>query len=335
MKAFFSRLGARLNESLEDWFGDFAPARLWQRLRLYRVENAGLKLLALVLATLLFAISRQPMSDIRLVGVQLEYRGLAPGLETSGELNQTVSVRLRGPRDVVRGLLPNQIAVVANLSNKEPGERVIQLKTSDVALPDSIEVLQIDPATIPLRIEHTTRRRVRVEPELMGQIPEGFEVYRVSVEPAEVDIEGPQSQISQVDVVTTESVQLGGRKANFGASVDVYHPNHSIRVLTPGPLRLSIEIGERRITRLLKDLKVKWLDPPPGGKLLDPTVNIEISGPRSAVEGLNPEDVRVELKTNDLPEDARAVMPQVILPAGSNPPLEVRRVTPSEVKFKQ
>src|SRR4029450_2992989 len=77
-----------------------------------RTENLGLKLLALGLATLLFAVSRQPLSDVRLERVPLEFRGIAPGLEITGEVGHTVNVRLRGPRDVVRGLMPNQIAVI-------------------------------------------------------------------------------------------------------------------------------------------------------------------------------------------------------------------------------
>jgi hypothetical protein len=93
---------------------------LFHRLRYYRIENPGLKLFALFLASLLFVISRQPLSDVRLVGVQLEYRGLAQGLEISGDMNQSVSVRLRGPRDVVRNIMPNQIAVVADLATKSP-----------------------------------------------------------------------------------------------------------------------------------------------------------------------------------------------------------------------
>ncbi|MCW5968448.1 MAG: hypothetical protein KIT57_08030 [Blastocatellales bacterium] len=333
MKQSLSRLGARAAERFDDWFGDLAPSRLWHRLLHRRIDNLGLKLLAVLIGTMLFVISRQPMSDVRLVGVQIEYRGLASGLEISGDINQTVSVRLRGPRDVVRGLLPNQIAVVANLSNKDPGDRVIQLRTSDVSLPDSIEVLQIDPGTIRLRIEQTTRRRVRVDPELMGEIPDGYEIYRVSIDPPEVEIEGPQSHISQVNAVTTESVQLTGRTSSFDTAVDVDHPEHSVRVRTPGPLRLSIEIGERRRSRTLHDLRVKWLDPPAGARLLDQAVSIDVFGPRSAVEALRPEDIRVEIRTAGLPAGVYSVEPEVILPA--NTPLEIRRVAPQVIRFKR
>jgi len=308
---------------------------LWHAIINYRVENPGLKLLAVLLATLLFAISRQPVSDVRLVGVQLEYRGLAQGLEISGgEVNETVSVRLRGPRDVVRNIMPNQIAVVADMSNKEPGDRVIQLKTRDVSAPEGIEVLQIDPGTIRLRIEPTTRKRVKVEPDIVGQVKEGYELYRVTIDPPIVEIQGPESQVAQVESVSTESVQLYDRSAPFRASVDVDHPNHSIRVVTPGLISLSFEVGEVRAQRKI-NVPVQWLDQNSGSRLLTPVVAVELSGPRAVLDAITPEQVRVELRTGSATAGEGDAIPNVVLPASLNGRIEVRSLTPPEVKFRR
>jgi YbbR domain-containing protein len=117
------------------------------------------------------------MSDVRLERVPIEFRGIAPGLEITGEVGHTVSVRLRGPRDVVRGLMPNQVAVVADLSGKEPGDRIIQLTPSDVSKPSRIEVLRVDPATIRLNIEPSARRSVTVITKL-GKVPDDYQVTK-------------------------------------------------------------------------------------------------------------------------------------------------------------
>ncbi len=308
---------------------------VWHAIISYRVENAGLKLLAVVLASLLFAISRQPVSDAHLVGVQLEYRGLAQGLQISGgEANQTVSVRLRGPRDVVRNIMPNQIAIVADMSNKEPGERVIQLKTTDVAAPEGIEVLEVDPGTIRLRIEPTTRKRVKVDPDVIGDVGQGYELYHVTIEPPTVEIQGPESQVAEVESVSTESVQLVDRTAPFRASVDVDHPNHSIRVVTSGPIALSFEIGEKRTTRKV-DVPVRWVDQSAGGRLLTPTITVELFGPRSLVESLVPEQIHVELQLASTSPQEHSAVPRVVLPAETKGRIEVKSLTPGEVRFKR
>lgn len=208
----------------------------------FRIENIGLKLLALGLATLLFAVSRQPISDVRLERVPLEFRGIAPGLEITGEVGHTVNVRLRGPRDVIRGLMPNQIAVIADLSGKEPGDRIIQLAASDVSKPPSIEVLRVDPATIRLNIEPSTRRSVKVAPEISGSLPDDYKVADIDINPPYVEIEGPKSQVAKIDSVTTESIDLDGHTSDFSATVSVDHANHSVRISNPAPIRVSFKI---------------------------------------------------------------------------------------------
>jgi YbbR domain-containing protein len=317
-----------------------APS-LWQRwlrllaqLRHYRVENLGIKLLALFIAFMLFVVSRQPVSDVRLVGVPLEFRGLDPNLEISGDIAQTVSVRLRGPRDLVRNILPNQVAVAADLSHKEPGERVVLLNPEDVSRPSSIEVLRIEPASIKLRIEPTASRRVPVEPQFMGDVVDGFELYGFTAEPPLVDILGPQSHIAQIDRALTESIRLDGRQASFTAMVDVDIPDNAIRVATPGPVKIAVEIAERRLERRLTGVPVVWPDHPRGARLLTPTVDVTLYGPRSAVEALQVSDLRVEISTADLPVAAQTAKPQVRL-LRPNVRIEIRSVTPAEVRLKR
>jgi len=218
------------------------------RLRRKSAENVWLKLLALLLAVILFALSRQPPTDVRLAGVPLEFRGLGSGLEIGSEVEPTVSVRLRGPRDVVRSVTPNQIAVIADLTNKESGERVVQLRTVDVTKPEGVEVLRIDPASVTLQLELTSHKAIEVKPQFRGELARGLELYSVQASPPTVEIEGPQSAVGRLTSISTESVPLDNKTASFHTTVDVEPPNHFIRVVTAGPVVLSVELGPRRET---------------------------------------------------------------------------------------
>ena len=184
-------------------------SRLLQRLS--HVENLGLKLLALALAGLLFAISRQPVSEVRLTGVQIEYRGRTHGVEISNDSEQTVSLRLRGPRNVVRSLLPTQLSVIADLTGKEPGDRVVQLVMDDSSLPDNTRVLQIEPSTIKIRLEPTIRKSIPIEARVSGQVDADREMYGLRYEPQTIEIEGPRSLVEKTSKVMTETVSQIGR----------------------------------------------------------------------------------------------------------------------------
>jgi hypothetical protein len=223
-------------------------AQWGSRLRRTTAENAWLKLLALLLAVILFALSRQPPTDVRLAGVPLEFRGLKSGLEIGSELEPTVSVRLRGPRDVVRSVTPNQIAVIADLTSKEPGERVVQLRSADVTRPEGVEVLRVDPASVTLQLELTSRKAIEVKPQFRGELAQGLELYTVQATPPTVEVEGPQSAVERLTSISTESVPLDNKTASFHTAVDVEPPNHFVRVVTIGSVVLSVELGPRRTT---------------------------------------------------------------------------------------
>lgn len=307
------------------------PARLLHRLRHTRIENKGLKALSLLLAVLLFVVSRQPVIDLRLMGVSIEYRGLSPGVKIVGDAEQTVSLRLSGPRDIVRSLTPNQLLVIADLSGKGPGERVVQLKVDESFLPDNVKVMQIEPASIRIKLEPNVTKRVRVEARFSGRVVEGREFYGAELYPGEVEIEGPLSIVDKMDRVLTEKVSLDRRDADFQTAVEVEIPQDSLRVKTPGRIKLSVKIGEERLLRRFANAPVRWIDKSATGWLLTKSVRLEVFGPKSAVEALRADDLRVEIKTASLPPDITSVTPQIQLPAN----IEVKNIIPREVKVKR
>jgi YbbR domain-containing protein len=310
------------------------PVRLFHRLRHTRIENKGLKALSLLLAVLLFVVSRQPIIDMRMVGVPIEYRGLSPGVKIVGDAEQTVSLRLSGPRDIVRSLAPNQLLVVADLSGKEPGERSVQLKVDESFLPDNVEVVQIEPPSIKIKLEPSVMKHVRVEAQFGGKIAEGREIYSVELYPREIEVEGPRSIVDKMERIPTEIVSLDGREADFYTSVEVDIPHDSLRVKAPGRIDLSVKIGEERQWRRFANVPVRWpegMDKIQSGSLLTKTVRLEVFGPKSAIEALRDDDLRVEVETANLPPEVTSVIPQVRLPAN----IEVRNIIPREVKVKR
>ncbi|MGA1367413.1 MAG: YbbR-like domain-containing protein [Blastocatellia bacterium] len=297
-------------------------------------ENKGLKMLSILLALILFLLSRQQNIEVRLNDVPIQFQGLPQGHEILDDGEQRVSVRLFGPEDLVRRLNSNQITVVADLQHKDPGQRVVQLHPEDVVRPPRVKVSQIFPPNIRLQIERTAERTIPIRPRTEGVLGPGVEVYDVAVTPSQIHLEGPESQLNELQDVSTESINLAGHETSFSKLVDVETLHPSIRIKTREQIRLTVTIGEQRIKRIFSGVPVRWPDQGTGGRLLTRKVDVEIYGPLSRVGALTPSQIRVEARTTGVSREQGTVAPTVLLPEGTTPFLEVTRVIPSTIQYR-
>jgi YbbR domain-containing protein len=306
----------------------------WRHLPI-EIENKWLKLLSLGLAVLLFVVARQPVTDVNLRGVRIEYHGTPEGIEISGDIEQSVTLRLRGPRDVVRNLFPNQLSVIADLSRKEPGERVIQFIVDEASLPDNTRLLGIEPPTLKVRLEPTARKTMGIQPQMIGQVADGAELYGVTLDPPAVEIEGPQSLVNKTNQVITESIGLGGRREDFSVTVEIETPHRSLRIRTPRSVVATVQIGERRATRILSNIPVRWTDRQGGEHLLSQTIAIELVGPHSAIQSIRDGDLRAEVVASEIPAGAESAQPRIRLPEYADKHIYIRSIIPKGIKVKK
>jgi YbbR domain-containing protein len=221
-------------------------ARSWDWLQKNIRENWHLKLLSLAVAFALYAVARQPSREILLVNVPLEYINIAPGLEISGAFRSHVNVRLRGPRDVVQGLMANQLEVKADLNQKTAGERVIQLNPLDVTKPNKVEIRRVEPESVEITLEPTRHKLVPITPQVVGTPAQGFEYWDVKLEPQAVEIEGPESKVAQVTKIATETVQINGHQQDFQLRVDLETNKQGVRLTKVMPVLLTVKIRPKK-----------------------------------------------------------------------------------------
>jgi YbbR domain-containing protein len=121
-------------------------------LRRYLLHNWWLKLLALLLALLLWsAVTGEPPTEVG-YAVPLELRNVSANVEVAGDVPPTVRVWLRGSAPLVRRLVPADIVVAIDLLGRSPGEYVFQLKPSDIEVPYGTRVVRLSPSEVRLRL---------------------------------------------------------------------------------------------------------------------------------------------------------------------------------------
>src|SRR5882757_3907155 len=103
-------------------------------------RNFGLKIMALVLGTLLWATVSGQYQGERVVTVPFFYVNLPASLEITGDPPDVASVRLRGAADKVNSAEASSPHIYVDLGGSEAGRRVIPLRTDQVVVPFGVEV---------------------------------------------------------------------------------------------------------------------------------------------------------------------------------------------------
>jgi len=116
------------------------------------VRDAGLKIVALLIAFLVWSTFRAEPSVEIAFQVPLEFRNIPDSLEISGEVPTQVRVRVRGRSAVLRPLTPADLAITVDLKGSTAGESVVRLTGDETDAPPGAEVVRISPPEIHLRL---------------------------------------------------------------------------------------------------------------------------------------------------------------------------------------
>jgi YbbR domain-containing protein len=205
-------------------------------------RNWGLKLLALCLAVALWLFVVTAEKSEVVVSMPLELHSLPAGLEVVGERPESVEVQLIGVRTSLARVSGDQARARLSLDGVKSGEVVLQVLPEHLTIPRGVTALRINPATVRVTIDASRSSRVKVLPRLSGIPASGHRVASVSVNPDEVEISGPASQVDRVGQVFTEPVDIGGESGRLERSVGIAPTGGAVRVAGARTVRVVVDV---------------------------------------------------------------------------------------------
>ncbi|NQW02465.1 MAG: hypothetical protein HQ485_00385 [Acidobacteria bacterium] len=208
-------------------------------------RNLGLKFVALGLGTLIWLTVGSDDFIERSVRVPLVFRNVPASLKIAPDAPDSVEVYLRGRASQLAGDQGN-VTVFIDLADGRAGSRLFHLRTDQVTTPFGVEVTQVFPSTVMLTLEKMGSVLVSVVPTIEGDPAEGFEVDSVTVEPAEVDVVGPESQLKLLRSAITETVMIDGVTTTVSQMVSVGVANSSLRLKDPRAARVTVVIVKKK-----------------------------------------------------------------------------------------
>ena len=209
-------------------------------------HNWFLKIASLCLAALLWAaVSNEASSEIGLE-VPVEYRNIPSQMEITGDMTNTVQVRLRGSSNVIKGITARDIATTIDLGNMRTGEKIVALSPHNVEAPFGADVIRVSPSSVRFTLERTLAKTVPIAATIVGPPSEGYEVSRILLNPGVVQIEGPESRVNSLSSIATVPIRVERKQSTFEQTADLDVPDPQIRLLRPSPVNVKIEIRHKR-----------------------------------------------------------------------------------------
>ena len=178
-------------------------------------QNWVLKLLSLVFALVLwfFVMGEQKLE----VGyaVPLELKNIPQGLMIANDVPSLVDVRISGPRTVLMNVKPSDISLSIDLRDLPPGVTTFKRLEERLNLPSALKVTRLSPSFVDVKLDRRKDKAVPVRVVFSGTLPQGYHMAGLKTDPAKVTVEGAESELKDVDEVTTEPIDVSDVHENF------------------------------------------------------------------------------------------------------------------------
>ncbi len=284
-------------------------------LRKIFLEDWGLKLVALVITLALWFGVKGLSTPIKTHWTIPLNLSISSNAEITNQPPPEIAIDITGDKRKIDQIVKGDLVATVDLSDVQPGDWVISLSPDNVfvALPQGVKLVDVQPFRIPVKLEAVEEKDIEVNVGTTGEPASGFEVYTSASLPSKIRVRGPVSVVKNIDYVQTEKIDLSGKRDEFTAKqIPVSISNPKAAVLNT-VVDVYFRIGEKRLERAFMT--------PVSGEL-GKTASFVLFGPRTLLQKIRVEQLKIEMYLNDSGEEA----PRVVLPADLQDVVEIRNL---------
>ena len=204
-------------------------------IRLFRrvfLRNWGLKLFSFLIALFLWLtlIPDDKIFDEKILTVRLDVHNIPPGMALMEKPPPTLNVIIRAPKRLIDQFTSANVNAVLDLRGAQMDVQDYYLSPNMVQAPEGAEVKEISPMQVKLKLERIVEEMLEVEPDIMGELPEGLGVAKIEVAPSRVRVRGPESKINKDDRVRTTPVDISALTEPTEVEASLILPNPDLRL---------------------------------------------------------------------------------------------------------
>jgi YbbR domain-containing protein len=127
----------------------------------------------------------------------------------SGMVNR-ISVRVRGPKGLVRGLANKDLAYSLDAGKLKIGNNTITFREEAIPLSKTFEIVEITPSRARINVDRLVERTLPVKPVYAGKLGQDMRLAQSSARPNATRVWGPAKTVSPLSSIPTAPLKVPG-----------------------------------------------------------------------------------------------------------------------------
>ncbi len=274
-----------------------------------------------------FAVGGEERTETTL-NLNLELVNLNTNLMIISEVPPNLQVRVTGPRSIIRSLSQSRLMHTIDLAGFRAGKHSIPLGPSVFSFPRGVTVSRVQPNPLNLTLAPTVTRTLAIQPSLIGNPPEGYEVKSVKTRPNHVTVKGVASELENLKNISTLPIDLSNLSGPVTLATDLDFKNLHLTLKEQVPILVDLVIAEKIIKRTISGVQV--YASPQTGRLSPTAVTVTLSGPFRRLNDLKASELLATVNTSNLKPGRHRLRVSVQVPDG----LRLEKLSPQNVTVR-
>ncbi len=183
------------------------------------------------------------------------------GMAISNIIPREVTVKIKGSRVFMQNIFKKNEFVFINLNKlfKNKKELDIKIGVEDIPVPFGVEVLDMGPKSLTIKLQKLIKKTVRIVPVTIGEVGKEFKLIKKNMEPDRLMIQGPRGIIKDLKSISTSVIDISTLKESGRLQVIAVDVDPRLSMVNESPIYFNYEIRPRKANITLRNIKIRFL----------------------------------------------------------------------------
>lgn len=205
-------------------------------------NNWAAKIMSVLIALLLWIALVDEPEMIETVMVPVEYRNLSSSLYLSPDAPNRVQLQVRGPRGRLNDVSPERTNIVLDLAAMQtPSARTFAVQEGIINLPSNVTLIRSMPSQVRVKLERRLYKFIPVTVAFEQPLPTNLRVSAAVVNPASIQVVGPESRVELATSLATEPISLTDLNLSKPIRVNVLLADRELSIIGSAQVTVKLQ----------------------------------------------------------------------------------------------